>query len=353
VNVAFLATTACLAHLPAQDVVLSEVRADADGRWIELHNRSDSAVNLSTWSLHYATRTPSMPQNYWWPFPVGTVIAAGGHLRVHWFQAAPPTIGTGEVYTGDTHWDFLFSLGGETLRADRGALGLVRTQSESMMATPSMIEDWVSWGDHGFSREYLAVANGRWTTGTHTASIPAGGSLARNVAAIGEGQHSAQWFLDNTPTPLAPNLSGAEVAPYGQGCAPFGHHLLGTPVLSTSSLPIAGNASFSLRVDRTTGIYGEYVLLAWSAAPAAPGQPVVLPSTPGGCSLSLDVTRLITIWLLPAQTNRTTAPLSLAQLPPELIDSQVHAQAVVIDLLPYAYPPYQGVSNALRIVFGE
>lgn len=353
---AALFTTAALSGsgLAAQDVLLSEVRADVGGHWIELHNRSAAAVDLSTWSLHFASRTIGMPQNYWWAFPVGTTLASGAFLRVHWFEAAPANPVPGELFTGDTVWDFLFGLGGEPLRADRGALGLFRSQFDTMMNTASIVEDWVSWGDHGFPREYLAVANGRWTTGRHTPAIAVGTSLARNVASLGLGlPHDQQWFADSTPTPLAPNLSGADVTAYGQGCAPPGNHLLGVPVLRATSLPLIGNAQFAIALDNTTGIYGERVVVAWSAAAAPTGQPSLLPPTIGGCDEAIDTTQLVSMWLLPTQVLTTGMPLSLAGLPPAVAGIELHAQAVVFDLLPYAYPAYQGMSNALRIVLGE
>jgi hypothetical protein len=37
----------------AQSVLLSEVRADAGGRWVEVHNRSAVSVDISSWSLHH------------------------------------------------------------------------------------------------------------------------------------------------------------------------------------------------------------------------------------------------------------------------------------------------------------
>ncbi|MBX3464051.1 MAG: lamin tail domain-containing protein [Planctomycetes bacterium] len=351
-----LSTIAALAggRLAAQSVLLSEVRADAQGRWIELHNRGASSVDLSTWSLHFASRTPSMPQNYWWAFPAGTTIAAGGFLRVHWYQAAPGVPGAGDVFTGGTFWDFLFGLGGEPLRGDRGALGLFRTQVDNQMNTPALVEDWVSWGDQGFPREQLAIANGRWTAGAQAPAIAPGGSIARNTSALAAGAgHAQQWFADASPTPLAPNLSGAAVTSHGQACAPAGHHLLGQPLLRAPSLPLLGNAQFGLALDHTTGIYGEFVLLAWSAGAAPPGQFSVLPPAIGGCAESIDLAQVFAVWLLPAQLITTHVPLSLAGMPPELSGSEAHVQAVVVDLLPYAFPPYQGVSNALQLVFGD
>lgn len=355
-TIAALSTTAalsCLA-LPAQDVLLSEVCADAGGPWVELHNRSAATVDLSSWSLHLASRTVGMPQSYWWAFPTGTTLPAGGFLRVHWFQAWPTAAAPGELYTGNSVWDFLFSLGGEPLRADRGALGLFRSQLDSMMNTSSIVEDWVSWGDHGFVREPLAITNGRWTAGSHTPAIAAGTSLARNTGTVGSGlPHAQQWFTDSTPTPLQPNLSGAGVAAYGQGCAATGHHLLGVPTLRAPSLPLIGNAQFRLELDHTTGIYGEHAFVAWSAGARPAGAPSLLPPVVGGCAESIDPWQLVAMWLLPTQVITTVMPLSLAGLPPELAGTELHVQAMVVDLLPFTYPPYQGLSNALHVTLGQ
>ncbi len=348
--VAFLTTAA----VGAQSVLLSEVRADAGGRWVELHNRSALAVDLSSWSLHHASHTPSMPQEYWWAFPNGTVIAAGGYLRVHWYQAAPATPGTNELYTGSTPWNFMFSLGGEALSSVRGAFGLYRTQLGDQMGDASRIEDWISWGEHGYTREPLAIANGRWTAGRHTPAIPDGSSIARNEGAIGSVVlHDEQWFLDTTPTPLGPNLSGAGVVSYGTACAAFDNHLLGAPVLRAPSLPLLGNAQFRLAIDNSTGIYGEYVIVVWSAAAAPAGQPSLLPSIPGLCAEAIDTSQLVVVWLAQAQVSTTVIPFSLANASPALAGTEAHAQAFVLDLLPFAWTPLQGVSNALHVTFGD
>ena len=74
---AALFTIAALSAPVAAQVILSEVRADAGGRWIEIQNRGTSWVDLSAWSLHHATFTPGMPQSYWWPFPMGTSLQPG------------------------------------------------------------------------------------------------------------------------------------------------------------------------------------------------------------------------------------------------------------------------------------
>ena len=40
----------------------------------------------------------------------------------------------------------------------RGAFGLIRSQDAENMSSPQPVEDWVSWGEHDFSRESYAVA---------------------------------------------------------------------------------------------------------------------------------------------------------------------------------------------------
>lgn len=346
---AFLTTA-----LAAQNVLINEVRADADGRWVELCNRSAAPVDLTNWSLHYGSHTIGMPQEYWWPMPAGLVLPAGGYVRVHWFQAAPPAPAPGDYYTGTSPYAFLFGLGGEPLSGVRGAFGLYRTQLADAMSSGTMLEDWISWGEHDFSREPYAVAAGRWSAGRNTPAIAAGTSMARNAATIGVVANiDAQWFADDTPTPLAANITDADVVAYGASCAVTGHHLLGAPVLRTPSLPLVGNSQFRLAIDNTTGIFGEYALLFWSAAAAPAGQVSLLPPTPGGCAESLDTMQIFALMLVPTQAATTNVPLSLATMSPTLVGSQAHAQALVLDLLPYGWLPYQGLSNALRITFGQ
>jgi hypothetical protein len=352
-----LFTTLLLAAAGArsQDVLVSEVRADDGNRWIELHNRGASAANLSTWSLHYASKTPGQARNYWWPFPVGTVIAPDGYLRVHWFQAGTNVPGAPELWTGTSPYAFLFGLGGETLHGARGAVGLFATQSNSAMSTPAVVVDWVSWGEHDFQREPLAVANGVWATGRHAPAIAPTTSLARDPTTVGTVAFpDLAWFVDNTPTPLAPNVGGAVAAPHGETCTLPGHHLLGQPTLQANALPQLGNPTFALTVANTTGVPGEFALLAFAAAAVQPGTPSILPTVSGvTCQHALDLGQLITTWIAPTQLLGTTMPLSLAGLSPALFGAELHAQALVFDLMPNAWPPFQGTSNGLRLVLGQ
>ncbi|MFK7740725.1 MAG: lamin tail domain-containing protein [Planctomycetota bacterium] len=340
----------------AQEVCLSEIRADNGGSWIELHNRSAATADLSNWSLHYVTTTTFMPRTYWWPFPPGSTIDPGGFLRVHWYVDGPSSPPAGEIYSGTSVYGYLFGLGAEPLWASEGALGLLSSQSNTAMNTASTIVDWISWGSSGHQREAMAVAAGVWTTGRATASLPIGGSLARNLSEIGAPGSTPDeaWFYDFTPTPGEPNVNGALVETFGDPCTLPGNHLIGPPSLTANGLPLYGNQEFGLRVQNTTGIYAEFVLVGFSTGAAPTGLPSILPEYSGiGCQEIIDTQSLVGTWLLPSSLLESAIALPLNGLSPQVIGAELYAQALVIELLPTAYPPYQGLTNAVRIIVGQ
>ncbi|MCA8977915.1 MAG: lamin tail domain-containing protein [Planctomycetes bacterium] len=352
---AFLINAIAPTVLPAQQVVLSEIRADTAERWVEIHNRGPAVVDLSNWTLHYSTHTQFLPQGYWWPFPSGTTLQPGGYLRVFWHQNPTGSAAPGEYFTGTSPYGYLFGLGGETLHGSAGAFGLVDSQLNAQMIVPARYVDWVSWGDHDFQREQLAVQNGTWTSGVHAPAIPFGHSCARHLASIGVvSTHEQQWFLDATPTPMGPNTSGMAVTSYGQSCTVPGHHLLGDPVLQTTSLPLLGNARFGYSVSNTTGFYGETMLLAFATRAAPSGQRSLLPYFPGAtCVEAIDTDALIGSVLMSTHVVQTEVPLSLANLPPAIAGLELHSEALVFDWLPNAYLPFLGISNGLSVVIGS
>lgn len=348
-------TVAVTATATAQDVYLSEVRADGQEAWIELHNRGATTSDLSTWSLHVSSHTPGAVQDYWWAFPANTVIQPEQYLRVHWYRAPNGPVQPGDIYTGTSYYGFLFGLGSEPLHGSEGAVALVRSQSNEMTNSPTAFVDWLAWGVGGHAREHLAVAAGLWSTGHAAPSIPSGSSLARDVSLMDVVSEADQaWFVDHTPTPLGANVTGALAESYGTACTLPGNHMLGLPTLTASSAPLIGDGSFSLRIGNTTGLFGEFVLIGFSAAAAPPGLPSILPAWSGvGCHEAIDVTQLVATWIVPAQLFQTNVPLPLNNLSPAATGAELHAQALVIDLLPYSYPPYQGLTNALRLLIGQ
>ncbi|MEZ6038573.1 MAG: lamin tail domain-containing protein [Planctomycetota bacterium] len=352
---ALSAVTAITHTATAQAVYLSEVRADGQEAWIELHNRGTTTTDLSTWSLHVSSHTPGMPKDYWWAFPAGTALQPDQYLRVHWHQSPNGPVQPGDLYTGTSYYGFLFGLGSEPLHGSEGAVALVRSQSNSMTDAPAAFVDWVAWGVGGHLREYVAVAAGLWSPTHATPAIPNGSSVARDVAQMDAVADADQaWFIDHSPTPLGPNVTGALAEGYGSACTLPGNHLLGLPTLTASSAPLIGDGSFALRVGNTTGLFGEFVLIGFSAGAAPQGLPSILPAWSGvGCHEAIDITQLVATWIVPAQLWTTTIPLPLSGLGPAVTGAELHAQTLVIDLLPYSYPPYQGLSNALRLVIGQ
>lgn len=340
----------------AQTVILSEVFVDAGDQWVEIHNRTGLPVDLSSWSLHAVTATPGRPQTYWWAFPTGTVIEGNGYLRVHWYAAAPTTAVPGELWTGATIHHFLFGLGGESLPRERGALALLRSRQNAMMNTPSIYADYVCWGQGGLSREYLAVQAGLWQNDTATAPIATATSLARHEGSIARTPlRRDEWFADSTPTPMRGNAGEADVRAVGVPCTTFGSRLFGPPTMTANSMPALGNASFALEIDHTTGVLYESILLAFSLGEAPAGQPPLLPPPPAGprCSEYLDAGRALGVVFARSRVGGTELPLSLASLPPALAGARFTVQALVLDGMPFAYPPYLGTTNALTITLGN
>lgn len=338
----------------AQDVILSEIRADSTATWVEIHNRSAAPQDLSDWSLYLETKTVGMPQNYWWPFPGGTTLAPDEYVRVFWHQDEPLNPPPGSLYTGTAPHGYLFSLGGEALRPWSGALALIDSQTGAHMGTASHITDWVSWGETGFIREHLAIQNGVWELGSTGPQIPPNHSFARNTAAVGTlARRLDEWFLDASPTPMASNIAGLEVESYGPACTVPGHHLVGTPTLRTTSLPLLGNADFGYVLENTTGFFGENMVLFYSAGARPAAQPNVVPAFPGAsCEHSLDATRILAVLTKKTDVMQTVVPLPLNTCSPAVAGLEIHTQAIVFDWLPNAYPPFQGVSNAVRVVIG-
>ena len=338
----------------AQEVILSEFGVGPTGGFVELHNRGATTADISAWSLFLATPTVGMPRTYWWGFRPASTIPAGGFLVVRWLQPLPSAPVSGEVFTGATNAYFLFGLGGEALPLQQGALALFRSQSSALMSTPSIINDWVSWGGNGLSREDLAVQNGAWRTGSRTPSLSNGCSLARHPGREWSTTPDLAWFVDTTPTPGAANVGAASLQSLGSPCTPIGHQLLGAPTLNALSLPVLGNSSFGFTIDNTTGVFAEWCILALTAT-TMPGRNDLLPPAPGGesCYVLIDPSTSFGSYWQHTSLLRTTLPLSQQGLPAALAGQSYAEQAIVLDLYSSAWPPYKGVTNAVTVTLGN
>lgn len=346
-SVLALITVAALASAQ-QNVALSEVHVT--DQWIELANLSGVNQDISSWTVYLATKTPGMPQNYFFGFPPGTVMAPSSFLRVRWLQPIPATPEPGSVFTGNTIFHFLFGLGAEPLQ-QISAVGLFRTQANNQMNTPSLIEDWVSWGDGNLRREDLAAQNGRWTLGRFLEAPLSNESLARATSAIGTvSTKDLEWFHDQSPTPLESNTTamGSNATP--PACLAPGNHLLGPPNLTLASYPVCGNREFGYRIANTSGVLGEFVILVFSAGLG--NQAPLLPPTSGPpCPEYLNYALFMGALLVGATPGVTTLPHNFANLPISFRGTAYFIQAVVLDGFT-SVPPYQGVSNALQISIG-
>ena len=348
-----LSVAASFHTLVAQSVILSEIHPEES--WVELHNLDHHAVDLSAWSIYLATDTPGRPNNYWWGFPTGSTIQANGYLRIHWLSPLPASPTPNEIHTGVTPPYFLFGLGADPLPADRGAMALLTSRFNSLMNSPSIFAAWVSWGASGFAREHLAEQANVWVEGHATGAITANHSLARNPTINNPLAPEQAWFRDGTPTPLQPNIAGAETQTIGRPCAPLGHRLLGTPQLVSRSSPIIGNSDFQLLVTNTTGLLFETCVTAFAMAESPANSPNLLPAIPGGelCRQWIDPSSILAITWTPASLLETHVPFSLQHTPAALAGTRFYVQSIVFDFFPAAYPPYQGITNAQSITLAN
>jgi hypothetical protein len=211
------------------------------------------------------------------------------------------------------------------------------------MNTAAIIEDWVSAHVSNAKTSQQAAVVRRQE---HTGDLRA--SLARNTPRGRHGRAPRRSVVPRQHADSATELAARKCSAADRGTLP-GNHLLACRV--DDPLPLLGNAP-GFAIDATTGIYGEFAL---PSSPPVWGNslPSVLLRPAGGCHQAIDPTPMLAFRLLPTQIVSTHVPMSLAGLPPALAGTQLHTQALVIDLLPYTYLPYQGITNALRVTLGQ
>jgi hypothetical protein len=296
-------------------LIISEVKLlpanPSASRWVEVHNLGSDAVDLSTWAIYHASKTPGRPGTSWWAFPEGATLGPGGYLRVHWYAEFQPHTQT-DYYTGNHILDFLFSLGGEELNPDSGALALLSDRSGLGTTLVSSYEDWVSWGEDGFKREELAVSNGRWQPGQFVPPLSSPGSIALNLdQRLEDGfvPSASAFFHDASPTPLRSNHQDLQVSePMGWSCA------IGSPnppKLELLSVPTAGNRDFGFRVRGSSGTASNQMVLIMVSSLPGDGLPI-----PGliECPVWVDYQIPPKIFAMPSQgdgASYTDLPLPL------------------------------------------
>ncbi len=267
---------------PAQ-VVVSEINFTPLGmsnQWIELFYSGSSPVDLSQWSLYYATNTVGEAGTYWFAVPSGTALAPASFLRVHWREDIPVGATPGEVYTGTSIFHFLFGYYPEPLLVTSGAVAIFNTQDNALMNRAESIVDWVSWGESGLPREDLAVEAGLWNQGAFALAPRASDSVALNYNANIEPTPPNAFFRDASPTPMGHNHMGDASVSFGTPCT-FGS--LPAPTISNGSVPAGGNRDFTLVINDT--IMGG----TWLFFGSGQANPPIKPPLPGPCEIFVDV----------------------------------------------------------------
>ncbi len=270
----------------------------AASRWIEVHNLGSTDVDLSNWGIYHASKSTSSPGTSWWAFPEGASLRAGAYLRVHWFAEIQPHTQT-DYFTGKSILNFLFSLGGEELNPDRGALALLSDRSGLGTTLGSSYEDWISWGEDGYPREDLALSNGRWQAGEFVPPLSAPGSIALNLEQRYEDDFTASataFFHDASPTPLRSNHEDVQVSdPIGWSCAIGSPN---SPKLELISIPTGGNRDFGFRVRGSSGTASNQLVMIMLSSQLGDGLPI-----PGilECPVWIDYQVPPRIFALPSQ----------------------------------------------------
>ncbi|MCA8944028.1 MAG: hypothetical protein KDB80_15800 [Planctomycetes bacterium] len=323
-------------------VVITEVHP-GEG-WIEIQNRGATTRSLEEWSVYCATNTPGEVHTYWWQFPTGTELSPQSFLRVHWFQDGESS-DPRELFTGSGFHDFLFSLGGEALQVDAGAVGLIRSFRGAEVGVPSFHEDWIAWGDSDLPRHEYAESAGLWTPGSFVPFASATASIALATDPTEEPTPVADFFVDSTPSPLAANQGGGAVRSYGHGCAVGA---LNAPELATVGIPAVGNGEFRIRAVGTYGAQGQTIVFALGFRE---GTGAILPLPSLACPLWVDGPTLLT-FAVPATFGATSTdlPFSLAPFGAGAAGVTLYVQAFA-GVLPFT--PYDhAASGGLAITLG-
>lgn len=276
------------AHVVINEVLYDPVGADSGNEVIEFHNQDGTPFDLTGFSI--CANAGPFARTYW-NFPAGTIIPAGGFLRVHWIAAGTDTVT--DLFTGTSPTDFTCLQPAMPLDNLVGSVSLYASQSCLDFGNPAFIQDFVQWGGQTF-RESVAVGAGIWTAGTFLPLYAEGSTIAYD----GLGDTLGDFFEDISPTLGAPNTDPGNPATsnYGTGCA----GIAGVPVVTSSSGPPAlGNASFG--IDLQNGLPGSSAVVLLGLAPTS--VPLF------GCTLLVSPLVNLALPVLPDGTSRLPFPV--------------------------------------------
>jgi LruC domain-containing protein len=199
------------------DVVINEISPCplCGAEWIELHNLSTSAIDLSSWEI-------SDEDGFIYRFPPMTFIVNDGYLTVH---LSGGTNNVTNLYTGQ---EYAGALGDQE---DQVALYTSSTHSTGTLV------DFVQWDNDGVladpNDDSLAAAAGQWPKGAYVPSPLPGATLGRDRAST---DHNlvADWDNSGGADAAAPTQGTINVTIPGADFTPPGPvtDLTGVPQLS-------------------------------------------------------------------------------------------------------------------------
>jgi uncharacterized protein len=185
-------------HAVSADVVISEVYGGGGNTgapyandFVELYNRSSSAVSLTGWSVQYASATGSS----WLVTTLSGSIAAGGHYLIK--MGSGGTVGNTLPAADAT--------GTTNMSATAGKVGLLTTATAltcaTGCATASGVRDFLGYGSASSYESSPAPAGSNTT------------SLARTNPATDSDDNAAD-FASGTPTPQNSSSGGTDCTGY-------------------------------------------------------------------------------------------------------------------------------------------
>ena len=123
----------------------------------------------------------------------------------------------------------------------------------------------------------------------------------------------------------------------------------------SQSSPIIGNGEFRLLVTNTTGLLFETCATAFAMAESPANATNLLPPIPGGelCRQWIDPSSILSYQWNSTSLLQTHVPFSLEHAPAAAAGTRFYVQTIVFDFFPTAYPPYQGITNALSITLAN
>ncbi len=241
------------------DVVLNEIspRPTCGEEWVELHNHSTSAIDLSSWEISSET-------GFIYRFPAQTFIPNNGYLTLHLGSGTDTAT---DLYIGADSVANMYT--GQDYAGAQGDLeGRVALYSGSTHNSTTLV-DFVQWDDNGQfaypNADTLAASAGQWTKGDYVPSPDPGATLGRDRFST-DNNTSGDWDNSGGIDAAAPTLGALNVTLPGVDTIPPG------PVTNLTAVPVAGQQG-AVQLNWTNPPSGDFagvrVIRSQSSLPAS------------------------------------------------------------------------------------